>query len=86
MCKDCPCSETPSEHSEMAQNYGCFPSMYQILSGYDNHGQVWACHSNPKRACKGLIKHRNLNKDEKPTHGELFGENFNSEPKIRASC
>ena len=51
----CPFAWT--EHSEIAQNYGCLPSRFDIIKMRVDHGKTWACHSDPAKPCAGAIRH-----------------------------
>lgn len=51
----CPFSFT--EESELAQNYGCLPSPYEIIKMRVEHDKTWACHLNPDKPCIGAIKY-----------------------------
>lgn len=70
----CPFSFT--EQSEIAQNYGCLPTPYQILEMKWKHGKTWACHSNPDKPCLGAIKYfEKHGLIAKTTDKELLTEN-----------
>ena len=60
MCNSCPFNLT--EESEMVQNYGCLRTSADILELKDETDNNWACHSNNKRVCQGLAKHRDVSK------------------------
>lgn len=59
MCKSCPFNHY-SEESQQVQNYGCLPTHIDILKIKDETGNNWACHSNNKKVCGGLAKHRDV--------------------------
>ncbi len=51
----CPFSFT--EQSEIAQNYGCLPSPYEIVRMRKEFGKTWACHQDPTKPCLGAIQY-----------------------------
>jgi hypothetical protein len=67
-CPGCP-FDFCSEDSERAQNYGCLPSPYEILTDMKKTGKNWACHDNPKKICRGLASFiKDENKSELNNH------------------
>lgn len=55
MCSDCPFNYG-SESSERAQNYGCLPSPHEIFTEMADTKKNWACHSNSKKVCRGMVQ------------------------------
>lgn len=53
-CKCCPINIT-TEEGEMTANASCLPSYADALKWYQETGKVWACHSNPAKACSGFL-------------------------------
>lgn len=75
-CGGCPARDGISDEATMAQNYGCLPSLGEIVVQYEVFGISWACHSKPTKVCNGLLNHlRKQGKPlpEVPTCGEVFG-------------
>lgn len=71
--KSCPFAE--SEESEVAQSYGCLPSPYEIVGMRVFNQKTWACHSNPKKPCKGALDFlRRNNFDARIIHTTLITE------------
>jgi hypothetical protein len=54
-CITCPFNENVTKESHDAQYYGCLPSQFDIIKMKRETGNNWACHSNNKRVCQGLI-------------------------------
>lgn len=54
---DSTCPFAWTEHSEMAQNYGCLPTRTDIVNMRVVHGKTWACHDEPTKPCVGAIQH-----------------------------
>ena len=64
VCMACPfnCNEI----SEQAQNYGCLPSLYEIMNIKREHGYNWECHDGTGVVCGGFVAFaRDLNIDYK---------------------
>lgn len=58
-CTDHPESACPfacTEQSEIISNYGCLPSMLDVITMRVEHGKTWACHDNPSIPCVGAIR------------------------------
>jgi hypothetical protein len=53
-CTTCPFSW--SEEAQIAQAIGCLPSPYDIIEIKRTTNENWACHSNCKRICQGLVQ------------------------------
>ena len=51
------CPFACTERSEQAQNYGCLPSPFEIVTMRTKHGKTWACHEEPHKPCVGAINH-----------------------------
>lgn len=51
------CPFAATEHSARAQDYGCLPTMQEIVTMRVEHGKTWACHDNPSKPCAGAIRH-----------------------------
>ena len=51
----CPFAYT--EMSDIAQNYGCLPSAYEIINMMVYYGKTWACHMEPSIPCVGAIRY-----------------------------
>lgn len=56
-CSEDTCPFAYTNESEMAQNYGCLPTPFQIINMRIHYGKTWACHSEPDIPCKGAIQY-----------------------------
>lgn len=58
-CEECStngaCPFACTEISDYAQNMGCLPTPYNIVTMRVEHGLTWACHSNRTKPCLGGI-------------------------------
>ena len=54
-CITCPFSCTAE--SEQAQNYGCLPEPWEIISMRRDFGKTWACHDDTTKPCAGAIQY-----------------------------
>lgn len=55
------CPFACSEASDIAQNYGCLPTAYDITIMRLQYGKTWACHSDTSRPCQGAVQHLSRN-------------------------
>ncbi|MCY8256943.1 hypothetical protein MOB73_02235 [Bacillus spizizenii] len=70
-CMSCPFSH--SYEAEMAQNYGCLPTLKQIIEMKEKSGHNWACHSDETVLCGGFAKYIKRNRpDLKINEGQLL--------------
>ena len=79
-CNGCPCVFT--DESEKIQNYGCLPDHNDLVKKYLNNEGIWACHSNPKKPCGGLIQILKSNSIPMDKNNKLIlsiGENCSEE-------
>lgn len=73
-CISCPFVFT--EESEQAQNYGCLPTVSNIVNMHKEHNVNWACHYDANRVCSGFAT---MFKDEylsKLVEGMKFNKNL----------
>jgi len=55
--KNCTCPFAFTDASEIAQNYGCLPSQYNIIQMKIKFNKTWACHDEPTIPCIGAINY-----------------------------
>jgi hypothetical protein len=58
------CPFACSEASDIAQNYACLPTAYDIKVMRLQHGKTWACHSDPSKPCQGAVQHLKRNGED----------------------
>lgn len=66
-CHDChktTCPFASSEESEIAQGYGCLPSMFDIVGMALIYNKAWICHSSKTKICKGALPYVNVDMEK----------------------
>jgi hypothetical protein len=58
------CPFACSEASDIAQNYGCLPTAYDIKIMRLQYGKTWACHSDTSKPCQGALQHLKRNGED----------------------
>lgn len=58
MCDACPFNFF-SDQADYAQNMGCLPAPYDIIKEMKQTDKNWACHDNPEKICRGLVRYVN---------------------------
>lgn len=53
---DSACPFACTEQSEQATNYGCLPSIGDIITMRTEYQKTWACHDNSAIPCVGAIR------------------------------
>ena len=51
------CPFACTEQSEIVQNYGCLPTMQEIVFMRQKFSKTWACHEDVTKPCVGAIRH-----------------------------
>lgn len=57
-CKTCSaCPFSLSEEAEQGVNYGCLPSVFEIMEIKKETGLNWACHDDETKICSGYVEY-----------------------------
>lgn len=54
--QDSACPFAWTEQSEICSNYGCLPSVLDVITMRVEHNKTWACHDDPSVPCVGAIR------------------------------
>jgi hypothetical protein len=69
------CPFACSEASDIAQNYGCLSTAYDIKIMRLQYGKTWACHSDTTKPCQGAVQYLKRNgEDASVIDSELITE------------
>lgn len=55
-CIACPFRDGETLEATQGQNWGCLPSMQEMIEGVEKRGLALSCHDNDKEVCRGLIE------------------------------